>query len=434
MKKKADVSAIKEFEAMREEMTLQDAIIESNRCLLCEDAPCSKGCPAGTDPGKFIRQIKFQNYKGAARTIRNNNILGSSCAHICPTEQLCELGCTASELTHPINIGGLQQFAISFGKYNNLEPLVATNKTAGKVAVIGAGPAGLACAAELAKMNYDVTVYERDSEGGGVLRWNIPDFRLPLKVIEDDLKNVLDLGIEIKYNESIDTKEKADKLLNDFDAIFLGTGLSKPFSLPVLDGFENSKSYIDFLRLIKISKEKAEELVKDKFISVIGGGSAAIDCAASAVALGAKRVYVIHRRDEFRALPEEIELGHELNIVFKPSIKITSVKSKDNKIIAIKGNEVDYKIGNIVDIEDTEFSLRSDVVIQSIGTYSVINELFPDLETYSKGCVVSKDSVTNQSKVFAGGDLINGGTTAVQAIGEGKKAAMAIDNFIKGGK
>lgn len=442
MKKEILISNIVDFESMREKMSLQEAIIESNRCLLCEDAPCSKGCPAGTDPGKFIRQIKFQNYKGAARTIRNNNIMASSCAHICPTEKLCELGCSIKGLSHSINIAGLQQFAITYGIENNLEPMVESQKNKGKVAVIGAGPSGLSCASELAKMDYDVTVFEKNDSVGGVLRWNIPDFRLPLSAIEEDFKNIKELGVEIKYNEHIDTKEKADKLVNEFDAVFLGTGLNKAFLLPELKGYDNSKSYIDFLRSIKDSKEDIAKQVKGKTVSIIGGGSVALDCAVSSFALGAKKVYLISLEHlvELPADPEEVVLGQLVNVIFKPNTKITSVKSEGNNIVALKGNEIEWKEennfspNNAVNIDNTEFTLKTDLVIQGIGTYPIIKEVFSDLETFGKGCVVSTDGITNQSKIFAAGDLVNGGATAVQAIGEGKKAALAIDTFIKGGK
>ena len=168
---------------MREALNLQAAIKESNRCLLCHDAPCSKACPAGTDPAKFIRQLKFYNYKGAARTIRNNNVLGSVCAHICPVETLCEKECSICALEDPIDIGGLQQFASEYGKLHKLEPFAISQKSSGKIAVIGAGPAGLSCAATLANLDYDVTVFERNEHAGGVPRWNIPDYRLPIEAL-----------------------------------------------------------------------------------------------------------------------------------------------------------------------------------------------------------------------------------------------------------
>jgi len=442
MKKKISINSIKEFKAMRKAMNFQEAIIESNRCLLCEDAPCSKGCPAGTDPGKFIRQIKFQNYKGAARTIRNNNIMGSSCAHICPTEKLCELGCSIKDLSHTINIAGLQQFAINYGIENNLEPMIASKKTMGKIAVIGAGPSGLACAAELAKMDYDVIVFEKEDFAGGVLKWNIPDFRLPLEMIENDLKNIADLGVEIKYNKNIDTKEKADELLKDFDAVFLGTGLNKAFLLPELKGFDNSKDYIEYLKHIKTDRKYVADYIKGKTVSIIGGGSVAMDCAVSSMALGAEKVYLIslEHLSELPADPEEIELGQKMNIIFKPNTRITSVKSEDNKIIALKGNEIKWKEennfspDNAIDIENTEFVLKSDFIVQGIGTYPIIGEVFSDLKVFGKGCIVSDNGITNQNKVFAAGDVVNGGATAVQAVGEGKKVAIAIHNFIKGGK
>ncbi len=442
MKKKFHLKAIKAFKPMREPLTLQEAIVESNRCLLCEDAPCTKGCPAGTDPGKFIRQIKFQNYKGAARTIRRNNIMGSVCAHVCPTEKLCEAHCSAKEMGDPINISGLQQFAINYGKQNHLEPLKTSEKNRGKVAVIGAGPAGLSCAAELAHANYDVTIYEKESSGGGVPRWNIPDFRLPPDIIDHDLTHLAELGVTIKYHHPIDTPQKGEILLQNYDAVFVGTGLNQPFLLPEMEGFSNAKGYIDFLRSIKTDRESIKKKVLNRSVIVIGGGSVALDSAISAKALGASKVYVIslEHLSELPADPEEIELAHGVHIIFKPNTRITGVKSINQQIVAVKGNEIswreanNYTPSNAVDIQDTEFILKADYVVQAIGTKPLIHSIFPQLNVAGKGCIVGEDGISQQGKLFAAGDVVTGGATVVRAVGDGKKIAMAIDRFIKGGK
>ncbi len=226
MRKAFDPDKITQFQSVREPLTLQAAIRESNRCLLCFDAPCSAGCPAGTDPGKFIRQIKFYNYKGAARTIRNNNILGSVCAFVCPVEKLCEKACSIKTLEDPINISGLQRFAMEYGKRFQIEPLRKSKRDQGKIAIIGCGPAGMGCASELARMDYDVTIFERENKAGGVPKWNIPEFRLPSEAITYDVENILSLGVDIRFNVSIENDEAISLLLAEgYQAVFISTGL-----------------------------------------------------------------------------------------------------------------------------------------------------------------------------------------------------------------
>lgn len=440
MKKPVNPEEIVNFRSMREPLSLQAAIKESNRCLLCHDAPCSAGCPAGTDPGKFIRQIRFYNYKGAARTIRNNNILGSVCALVCPVEKLCEKECSIKALEDPINISDLQRFAMEYGEQFGLEAPEGSKKTNGKVAIVGAGPAGMGCAAELAKLDYDVTIFERTGMAGGVPKWNIPEYRLPENAIARDVENLLGIGVEIRYNAPIISNDAAVELLNKgYDAVFLGNGLSKPFELKFLNDFDNAVNYIDFLREIKIDHNKWN--LKGKNVVVIGGGSVAIDSAVSAKAAGAKKVYLIalEQLDELPADKEEINLAQIMHIIFKTGSEVTDVMSNNNRIRALQGTEVEwiapgnFSPENIRNIDGTAFTLRVDLIIQAIGTAAAteVPVIAKGLQTKAKGIVeVNENFETNLPGIFAGGDLVNGGATVVQAVGEGKKAAQSIHNYI----
>jgi len=440
MKKNINPSKIKQFKPMHEALSLQDAIKEANRCLLCYDAPCSVGCPAGTDPAKFIRQIKFYNFKGAARTIRNNNILGGVCAHICPVEKLCEQKCSIQALENPINISGLQRFAAEYGEKFGIELLEKSAGKESKIAIIGAGPAGMACASELAKKGYQVTILEKEDAAGGVLRWNIPEFRLPKEALERDFKNLLDLGVKIKYNAKFDSEDAIQKLLIDsYRAVFIGTGLSEAFRLDLFKGFSNATDYISFLRTVKINK--GYEALVNKNVAIIGGGSVAIDSAVSAKACGAKKVYLIslEHLDELPADKEEIELARKLNIIFKSGSQLTDVVSDMGQIVQIKGKEIEWiEPGefipeNAMQIKGTEFSLNIDFVVQAIGTKpgKEIRRFAGSLKTFGKGIIaVNENFETNIPGIFAGGDISNGGSTVVQAVADGKKAAENIDIYL----
>jgi len=438
MKKPVLPEKINRGETMREPLSLQAAIREANRCLLCHDAPCSDGCPAGTDPAKFIRQIRFYNYKGAARTIRNNNILGTVCSFICPVEKLCEKECSAKALEDPINIAGLQRFAAEYGQSHAVEPMEKSLNHAGRVAVIGAGPAGMGCAAELAKLNYKVVIFEKENHAGGVPFWNIPDYRLPLQALLNDLKVLNDLGVQINYNSPITTDDDLTRLFGDgFEAVFVSTGLAIPLTLPLLKGFSNATDYISFLRKVKFNR--ADMNLTGKNVAVIGGGSVAIDSAVSAKAAGAAKVYLIslEHLNELPADQEEIHLARLMNIEFRAGQQITGIIADKPLITGIKGVETEWvEPGNFSPdnariINGTEFSLRTDWVVQAIGTKPNITGL-ERLNKKGKGLAdVNNHFETNLTGVFAGGDLVNGGATVVQAVGEGKKAAAAIHNFIK---
>ncbi|MBN2725279.1 MAG: FAD-dependent oxidoreductase [Deltaproteobacteria bacterium] len=440
-----DKESICDFKSMHPSMSLRDAVCEAERCLLCEDAPCSKGCPAGTDPGKFIRQIKFKNIKGAARTIRNNNILGSTCAHICPTDKLCEMNCSAMKLEAPINISALQKFAIEYGRQNNLEKLESSSGSGKKVAVIGAGPAGLSTAYELAKKGHSIEIFEKEKMAGGVPAWNIPEFRLPADEIAQDIGKLRDLGVIIHTNQHINTLEEVDKLKSEFDALVVATGLNKAFGLNVFQDAENVTDYMTWLKKIKFSNSEMKTSVANKRIAVVGGGSVAVDCCVSAKALGAAKVYMIslEEGDDLPADKEEIRLAQRMNVIFKSSSMIKSIDMKDGKVSLLRGMEIAWKEpenfnpSNATEVEGTDFSIPVDYVVQAIGTKPDYYNLFSELKLGPKSCFVAEGDEkmwASSGCTFAVGDVVNGGATVVRAVGEGKKLAEHIDKFLARGE
>lgn len=439
MKKPVKIHHIEQFQSMRDVLNLQDAIKESNRCLLCEDAPCSQGCPAGTDPGKFIRQIKFQNYKGAARTIRDNNIFGLVCSYICPVEKLCEKECSAKALEDPINIAGLQRFASEYGQANKLERYEKNQTKNEKIALVGGGPASLSCAFELAKMGYGVTIFEKENACGGIARWNIPDYRLPREVVALDCNVLFDLGVDIKCNSEIKSMKEAIALTkNGYQAVFIGTGLSVPIRLSVFEDCSNVTDYFTFLHSVKT--QSGEYDVRNKFVIVVGAGSVAMDSACAAAALGAKRVTVVYRRskNEMPADMEEIALAHKLNVNFKTNSIITEIEKVGDGITHVKGVEVDWDVVGSRNTSDaklmpgTDFGLQADLVIEAIGTKPNA-DLGTHFKCSRKGTIViNHDFQTSQPGVFSAGDVVNAGMTIAQAVGEGKKAAASIDKFLRG--
>ncbi|MGD9108317.1 MAG: FAD-dependent oxidoreductase [Gammaproteobacteria bacterium] len=443
MKKDIHKANIEKFAAMREPLNLQDAIKEAGRCLLCKDAPCSEACPAKTDPGKFIRQIRFENFKGAARTIRNNNPLGSICAEVCPHEKLCEQNCSVRALEDPINIGGLQRFAVEYGVNHHIEPLEQGAKNKGKVAVIGAGPAGIGCASKLAKLGYEVTIFEKSATVGGITTWGIPTYRLPNKLLEIDLKNLTDLGVQIKFNHEIKTKDEIETMLaSEYKAVFIGIGFAEPYRLPFLQGLTNVLSFNKFLTAVKTNKNAVD--LKNKIVAVIGGGSVALDVASSAAALGAKKVYVIFLESlaESPAGKEEIKIAHKMNVNLRPSSQVIDIiksPTLPTQLVGLKGIEVEwlkpnnFSPQNARQIAGTEFNLNVDLVVEAVGAKPghLVNEFATTTE--GKLLKIAADFSTNQPGVFAGGDVVvNGGDSVVQAVADGKKAATSIDQYIQG--
>jgi len=424
---------------------LQTAIMEANRCLLCDDAPCNTDCGADTQPAKFIRQLKMDNIKGAIRTIRQNNVLGGVCAHICPTCRLCVKGCSRSGLDEPININEIQAFLMDYERKEGLKVLIAPTPGDKCVAVIGSGPAGLSAAANLAIKGYNVTVFDRSPKPGGILRYGIPPHRLPDEVLAHELSILRDLRVRFKCGVSISGKDALEKLLRkDYDAVFLAVGLDAPKKLSI-PGSDARGVYLwnEFLVRAKDSpkSKKFANLVKRKNIVVIGGGSVALDCAVTARLAGAERVYCVSLEaiEELPADKDEVSLALSVGVRLRPNCRILEIQKERGRVHAVRGEEMRWIIPgkfvpeNAESIAGSEFSMPADIVVESIGT-GITEELKTLISNLKKSkmfvCVKSETMQTSNPKIYAGGDITGAGKTVAECVKDGKKAAEAIAKAI----
>jgi len=426
-------------------MTLQQALDEAQRCLLCHDAPCSQGCPGGTDPGKFIRQIRFLNFKGAARTVLRNNALGGVCAYVCPTEETCVKACARSGLDKPIDIDGLQAFAVEYGRAQGLKALEQAPARPEKVAVVGAGPAGLTAAARLAMYGYQVTVHEARAKLGGMLRYGVPESRLDDAKLDADLAEIRELGVEFKTSTLIESEDGGAALLQQgFAAVFVAPGLWAPITLELegadLDGVGNAMS---FLEQTRAEPAKARSLVEGKNVAVIGGGSVAMDVARCARELGAGRIYAIalEGMTELPAMTDELEDALKDGVIIKPQCQVTRILGEAGKVSGLEGHETEWiEPGKLVPsnarpIEGTSFKLRLGAVIQAIGQRPTAAAGKVLTSGKKQGALLEADAdtqATSVAKVFAGGDIVRGAGTVVAAVGDGKRAADAIHRMLAG--
>ena len=398
--------------------THRTAMEEAARCLLCHDAPCSKGCPAGTDPAKFIRSIRFRNDRGAAETIRENNILGGTCARVCPYDRLCEEACSRCGIDKPIEIGKLQRYAIEQEEAYGMKTLSAPEKKVGNVACVGAGPASLAVAAELAKAGYNVTILEREAKAGGVLTYGIVPSRLPQAVVDHDIAQVEGLGVKFQFNTEV---KAAD--LDAYDAVFVGAGLWAD-NLPKIDGIELDGVYaaVDFL---KEARTKAEGFNPGKKVLVVGGGDVAVDCAVSAKLLGAEDVKIVYRRTLEEAPGNMTEFHYALSL----GIGMTTGMAP----AAVKGNgkveAVEFK--GFRD-EAAELTLSADTIVFATGQKAEDMAAVAGVKVTDKGTIAADDaSATDVEKIFAAGDIVNGGKTVVEAVAAGKVAAASMIAYLE---
>lgn len=389
-------------------------IHEASRCLLCYDAPCSKACPAQTNPAKFIRSVRFRNFKGAAETIRENNALGSICARVCPTEKLCQQGCSRSGIDRPIEIGKIQRYVTDFEDACGMKILKKGLKNLGKVAIIGSGPAGLQAAATLTEIGYDVTVFEKKEKCGGWLRYGIPEYRLPSAVLDKEIARIRDMGVTFVTNTEI---KDLQPLKNEYKAILLAVGASFGNTLPLFADNKNVELAVDVLAKIKDSNGK---ITVPQNALIVGGGDVAMDVATSLKLLGSKNVTVVAREQAFEFPASDKELKD----------------ARDNDVsvidgytpVAVDGNKVTFKHVAL----DAELNIKAEKIILAIGQISDVDR-FKQIKA-EKGIVRTVNYQTDDKRVFAAGDIVDGDKLVVSAVKYGKEAAHAIHGYLGGKK
>ena len=382
---------------------------EASRCLLCHDAPCSKSCPAGTDPAKFIRSVRFKNFKGAAETVRINNVLGAICARVCPTERYCQQGCSRSGIDKPIDIGRIQKYITDFEVQTKMDILEVKPRNGKRVAIVGSGPAGLSAAGYLAMEGFEVTVFEKDAKAGGYLRYGIPEYRLPNAVVDAEVKRIAKLGVDIVCNHPVDDLAALRK---EYDAVVVATGHGKGKVLPMFAGKRYVKTAVDFLHEVK--KRKGNVKLPENVL-VIGGGDVAMDTVTTLKLLGVKHVtdVVYETFEEFKASKKELQGAQQEN-----------VSIIDGYIpVALKGKTVKFEHRFI----PGELKIKADLIILAVGQYTEAGLL--GLEV-SKTQEVKENGNQVEGNLFAAGDIAHGEKTVVYAVRSGKEVCYAVKKYL----
>ena len=428
----------------------EEAQEEATRCLNCKNAKCVQGCPVSINIPEFIHNVKEGNFEEAYKVIGKSSALPAVCGRVCPQETQCEGQCIRGIKGEAISIGKLERFVADWARENNVSPEMPTEKKGKKVAVIGSGPSGLTCAGDLAKMGYDVTIFEALHEAGGVLVYGIPEFRLPKKtVVASEIENVKKLGVKIETNVVIGKSMTIDQLINeeDFDAVFIGSGAGLPrfMGIPGENANEvfSANEYLTRNNLMKAFREDYDTpIARFKKVAVVGGGNVAMDAARTALRLGAE-VHIVYRRseEELPARAEEVHHAKEEGIIFDLLTNPTEVLTDD------KGNVTGIKCVKMelgepdasgrrkpVEVPDSEFVMDLDAVIMSLGTSPnpLISSTTKGLEINKRKCIVAEEANGQTSKegVYAGGDAVTGAATVILAMGAGKAAAKGIDEYL----
>lgn len=427
------------------------AINEASRCLNCKNPKCVGNCPVSIDIPGFIKNLKEGNIKEAAEVIAKASALPAVCGRVCPQEVQCEGKCVLGIKGEAVAIGKLEKFVADYVRENNIDLDIEINKNNKKVAVVGSGPAGLTCAGDLAKMGYDVTIFEALHEAGGVLVYGIPEFRLPKdSVVKAEIENVKKLGVKIETNVIVGRTVTIDELLEEegFEAVFIGSGAGLPKFMGIkgenANGVFSANEFLTRNNLMKAYKNEYDTPVKiGKKVAVVGGGNVAMDAARTALRLGAE-VHIVYRRseDELPARKEEVHHAKEEGVIFDVLTNPIEIIEDENgwvkgmKCVKMELGEADSSgRRRPVTIEGSEFIIDIDNVIMSLGTSPnpLISSTTKGLETNKWECLVADEEsgATSKEGVFAGGDAVTGAATVILAMGAGKKAAIGIDKYIK---
>lgn len=408
--------ALKYNEELEKGYTMRTVMEEAERCLLCHDAPCSAACPAGTDPGSFIRSVRFRNFKGAAETVRENNALGAICARVCPTEKYCQMACSRCGIDRPIDIGGIQKFVTDFEEAAGMNILEAGTSNGKNVAIVGSGPSAIQAAATLLGLGYAVDIYEKQEKAGGYLRYGIPEYRLPSQVVDGEIARIEKLGAKFHCGTTVGSDITLDALKKDYDAVLIAAGLSGAKTLPLFDNNPYVETAVSFLSRAKESKG---EISVENNVLVIGGGDVAMDVVTTLKLLGADNVtdVVYEEFKEFLASDKELKGAQAMGV----SIIDGYAPEK------VEGNEVTFCHRRI----PGELKLKADKIILAVGQKAEAE----GLELHIVKNEVDFDGYqTEDPKVFVTGDLAHGDKTVVWAVRKGREAAQVIHQAIGGAK
>lgn len=439
----------KNFKEVALGYTEEQAIDEANRCLGCKHRPCVSGCPVAIDIPDFIAKVKEGDFEGAYQIISKSSALPAVCGRVCPQETQCESKCVRGIKGEPVAIGRLERFVADWHMANCKEAPSVPEQNGHKVAIIGAGPSGLTCAGDLARMGYKVTIFEALHLAGGVLVYGIPEFRLPKAIVQQEIENLKALGVEVNTNVVIGRTITIDELFEQgYESVFIGSGAGLPRFMNIpgenLKGVYSANEYLTRTNLMKAYLPNSDTpIMNAKNVAVVGGGNVAMDAARSAKRLGAENVYIVYRRgkEEMPARNEEIEHAEEEEIIFKTLTNPTEILGDEHK--CVKGMKcVEMELGEPdesgrrrpVVKEGSEFVLDVDCVIMSIGTSPnpLIRNTTEGLDTQKWGGIIADDNgLTSREGVYAGGDAVTGAATVILAMGAGKTAAKAIDEYIK---
>ena len=438
------------FEEVSYGYTEEMAVEEAQRCLHCKHMPCVSGCPVNVQIPKFIQLITEHKFADACAAIKETSALPAVCGRVCPQETQCEAKCVRGIKGEPVAIGRLERFAADWDMKNGKNEVVKPESNGHKVAVIGAGPAGLTCAGDLAKKGYEVTIFEAFHKAGGVLVYGIPEFRLPKAIVQKEVEGLEKMGVKVMTDMVIGKVLSIDELMDDmgFEAVFIGSGAGLPMFMGIegedLVGVSSANEFLTRINLMKAYRDDYDTPIrKGKNVAVVGGGNVAMDAARSAMRLGAEHVYIIYRRSEAElpARREEVHHAKEEGIEF---VLLTNpVKIHGDENANVKSIEcIKMELGEPdasgrrrpIPVEGSNFEIPVDTVIMSLGTSPnpLIRTTTEGLEANKKGCLVADEHMaTTREGVYAGGDAVTGAATVILAMGAGKTAAASIDEYIQ---